>query len=55
MKSLLDKDFKYVPSNSTDLKETFRRVRDRQEKEAKEKAAKVCGEIKPRVKGKANV
>ena len=54
MKSLLDKDFKYVPSNSTDLKSTFERVRKRQELEAKEKAAKVS-EIKPRVKGKANV
>lgn len=55
MKSILEKDFRYVQSGSTDLKETFRRVRERQEKEAKEKAAKVCGEIKPKIRGKANV
>jgi hypothetical protein len=53
MKSLLDKDFRYVPSGSTDLKETFRRVRERQEKEAEAKAAKVCGEIKPRTRSKS--
>lgn len=52
MKSLLDKDFKYVQSGSTDLKETFKRVREEQKKEAEAKAAKVCGEIKPRVKGR---
>jgi hypothetical protein len=28
-KSILDPDFKYVPSHSTDLKETFRRARER--------------------------
>lgn len=52
MKSLLDPTFKYVPSGSTDLKETFRRVRERQEKEAKEKAEKVQ-EIKPRIRSKS--
>lgn len=50
MKSLLDKDFRYVQANSTDLKETFKRVRERQEKEAKEKAEKV----KPLIRGKVN-
>lgn len=53
MRSLLDKDFKYVPSGSTDLKATFQRVRDRQKQEADAKAAKVCGEIKPKIRGKA--
>lgn len=36
MKSLLQKDFQYTPSNRTDLRETFRKERDRI---AKEKAA----------------
>lgn len=51
MRHIYEKDFRYVPSGSTDLKETFARVRERQEKEAKEKA-KVVTEIKPRVKGR---
>jgi hypothetical protein len=37
----LDKDWKYVPSNKTDIRKTFRRVRDRLAEEAKFKPAKV--------------
>lgn len=35
------------------LKRRFQEIRDRQELEAQAKAAKVCGEIKPRAKGRA--
>lgn len=52
MKHIYDKDFRYVQSTSTDVKETFKRVRERQEKEAEAKAEKVCGEIKPKVRAK---
>lgn len=38
MKSILDKSFKYTPSASTNLWETFERVRRQQKAEAKAKA-----------------
>jgi hypothetical protein len=55
MKSCLEKEFRYVSSGSTDLKATFERVRREQEEEAKAKAAKIAGTIKPKTKGKINV
>ncbi len=55
MKSLLDKDFAYVPSKDhgpdymQKRMEFYRKVEEARAKEPK----KVIGEIKPRVKGKA--
>lgn len=47
---ILNPRWKYISANSTDLRETFKRVRERQEKEAKE-TAKV---VKPLIRGKVN-
>lgn len=33
MKKITDKDFVYIPANSTDLKATFSRIRKEQEEE----------------------
>ena len=51
MKSLLDPSFKYVHSSSTNVKETFERVRREQQQTAAETAQKVAA-IKPRVKAR---
>lgn len=40
-KSILDPDFKYVPSTSTDLRKTFARVRREMAKAASERQQKV--------------
>lgn len=37
MKSILDPTFKYVPSTSTDIRETFKRVRAELERQQKSK------------------
>lgn len=42
MKSLLDKDFRYVHSTSTNVKETFERVRREREKVRAESQQKVA-------------
>lgn len=40
MKSILDKDFKYVPSTKTNVAKTFDRIR-KEQKEAAKKASEV--------------
>lgn len=35
MKSILDKDFKYVPSTKTDIRKTFEKIRKEQKNLAK--------------------
>ena len=37
MKKITDKSFRYVPSNETDLKKTFERIRKELKKEAESK------------------
>lgn len=41
MKSILHRDFKYVPAAKTDIAATFRRVKREQEQAAAERKAKV--------------
>lgn len=57
MKSILDSAFKYTQAKDTDadyLRKKFRDIYDAQER-ARGTPLKVVVEIKPRVKGKANV
>jgi len=37
MKSLLDKDFKYTPAASTDIRKTFERIRQKLEDDKRKK------------------
>jgi hypothetical protein len=46
MKSILDRAFRYTPAASTDIRETFRRIKAEQEANKKEAEEKV----KPMVK-----
>jgi hypothetical protein len=41
VRSLLDKDFKYTPAASTDIRKTFERIRKEQKRIAEEQASKV--------------
>jgi hypothetical protein len=41
LKSILDKGFKYVPSDKTDLKKTFDRIRKQQQQIRQEQKDKV--------------
>lgn len=41
MKSILDKNFKYVPSHATDIRKTIRRVQEQQKQNEVEKHEKV--------------
>lgn len=47
----------YADANRTNepgyLAKRFQEIRERQKLEAEAKAAKVCGEIKPKIRGKA--
>lgn len=47
MKSLLDPTFKWIPSNETDVRATFERVRREQQERAERESAKVA-QIKPK-------
>lgn len=38
MKSILDKDFKYVPATKTDIRKTFDKIRKEQKNLAKDQA-----------------
>lgn len=38
MKSILDKDFKYVPATKTDIRKTFEKIRKEQKNLAKDQA-----------------
>lgn len=51
MKSILDKNFKYVPAAATDIKATFAKIKAEQEANRKEQEEKVSA-IKPRVKAR---
>lgn len=46
MKRITDKDFKYTPSHSTDIRKTFERLA--RQKKAKEEAAKKIAEEQAR-------
>jgi hypothetical protein len=46
-KSILDPEFRYVPSTATDLRKTFARIRREQAKERAEAAARVTHHVIP--------
>jgi hypothetical protein len=47
MKSILDPTFRYIPSASTDLRKTFKRIRDEQRKARELEAAKLTRQVIP--------
>jgi hypothetical protein len=47
MKSILDPDFKYVPSASTDLRKTFARVRKELQQQRAAEGAKLTRQVIP--------
>lgn len=51
MKSILDRSFRYTPSTSTDIRETFRKAREQIEANKLEAVQKVSA-IKPKLKAR---